>query len=186
MAFVGTDKEGTTKFCTLRSIGGKKFTQDVKGSEKKHGFCIKGRSNRLFVCESPIDVISHATLTKMNNRDYTEDTRLSLGGLTEDALVQFLADNPQITEIVFALDNDFDKFNQKGEPTNYGQLKAQKLAKEYGAKGFQTSIHVPKGAKDFNEMLQKMKPSVKKEIQQIKENPTAPRQGHTPPKQQTR
>lgn len=183
---MGTDKEGSPKYCALRSVSGKKFTQDVKGSEKKHGFCIKGRSNRLFVCESPIDVISHATLTKMNNGDYTQDTRLSLGGLTEDALVQFLADNPQITDIVFALDNDFDKFNKQGEPTNYGQLKAQKLSKEYAAKGFQTSIHVPKGAKDFNEMLQKMKPSVKKEIDQIKKNGATQKQGFSPQKHESR
>lgn len=168
MAFVGTDKDNNPKYCALRSIGGKKFTQDVKNSEKKHGFCMKGRSNRVFICESPVDVISHATLTKMNGRDYTEDSRLSLGGVTEDALIQFLADNPQINEIVFALDNDFEKLNSKGEPFNVGQIKAESLSKKYTKKGFKTLIQTPK-SKDFNEQLQKLvKPSAVKQLNDLK------------------
>lgn len=175
VAFVGTDKEGTAKYCALRSVGGKKFTKDVDNSNKNFGFCIKGKSNRLFVCESPIDVISHATLTKMNNGDYAQDTRLSLGGLSEGALKQFLSDNPQITEIVFALDNDKDAVNKQGEPVNYGQNAAQKFAKAYGEQGYKTKIHTPK-EKDFNEQLQKLtKPSVKQEMEKIKQNTPAPR-----------
>lgn len=174
VAFVGTDKDNNPKYCSLRSVGGKKFTQDVVNSDKNFGFCMKGRSNRVFVCESPIDVMSHATLTKMNNVDYTQDSRISMGGLSDGALKQFLSDNPQITEIVFAFDNDFDKKNKEGVPTNYGQNYAQKCAKVYGEQGYKTSIHTPKG-KDFNEVLvQQSKPSVKEQLQQLKNN--APKQ----------
>ncbi len=183
VAFVGTDKDNNPRYCALRSVGKNKFTQDVKNSEKKFGFCMKGTSNRVFVCESPIDVISHATMFKMANHDHTKDSRLSLGGLTEEALKQFLEDNPHVNHIVFALDNDHDKTNQKGEPTNFGQLKADKLMKEYKEKGFITQKQVPKG-KDFNEDLQNLrKPSLKQQLTQLKET-TTPRSARAPTKTQ--
>ncbi len=170
VAFVGRDKEGTPKYCALRSVGGKKFTQDVKNSNKNHGFAMKGRSNRVYVCEAPIDVISHATLTKLANVDYTQDSRISLGGLQDGALKQFLTDNPQIKEIVFALDNDKDVVNQQGQPTNHGQNAAKKFKEAYAQLGYKTLVQTPKG-KDFNEdLVQKQKPSVKQQLNTLKTN----------------
>lgn len=174
VAFVGTDKEGTAKYCALRGVGKSSFRQDVKNSDKNFGFCMKGRSNRVFVCEAPIDVISHATLTKMNGVDHTADSRISTGGLSDGALKQFLEDNPQITTIVFAFDNDKDVVDKQGKPTNYGQNYAEKCKRTYAEQGYTTMVQTPKG-KDFNEdLVQKLKPSVKQQLSQLKQN-TQPR-----------
>ena len=47
-------------------------------------------SNRLYVTESPIDLMSHATLSKMHNIDYMQDHRISLGCLSDRALEWYL------------------------------------------------------------------------------------------------
>ncbi|MFI3255428.1 MAG: toprim domain-containing protein [Eubacteriales bacterium] len=180
-AFVGFDNQKQVKFCSLRSMGRAKFRQDVANSDKSYPFVMKGRSNRLFVCESPIDVVSHATLTKMNNNDYTEDSRISLGGLSDKALERFLSDNPQITSIVFALDNDKDGLDTRGNPHNHGQVFAEKCSQLYGERGYKTMIQTPKG-KDFNEDLQNIVMGVREQKAQTHQQNRPPPQGqHRPP-----
>lgn len=176
VAFVGRDNKNKPKYCSLRSIGKSVFKKDVTNSDKHYGFTMKAKnekSDRVFVCESAIDVISHATLTKMNNRDPYEDSRISMGGLFDKALDTFLAGNPQIKSIVFAFDNDTTGKDSKGNPHNHGQEFAKKCCEKYSKLGYKVQIQTPQG-KDFNEVLQaKAKPSVKKQLayvsQQAKE-----------------
>lgn len=163
VAFVGKDKDDNVKYCSLRGMQNV-FKQDVKNSSKNFGFTMKGTSDRIFCCESPIDVLSHATLTKMNNNDPFQDTRISMGGLFDKALEQFISDNPQIKTIVFAFDNDITGTNSKGEPHNHGQEFAKKCCEKYSKLGFKVQIQTPKG-KDFNEVLvEKSKTSIKKQL----------------------
>ena len=106
-AFVGFDNENKPKYCALRGLGGN-FRQDVRNSDKVYGFKMIGTSKRVFVFESPIDAISHATLCKLNGIDYMADSRISEGCLSDKALTQFLQDNSNIKEIVFCYDNDIE------------------------------------------------------------------------------
>ena len=105
--FVGYDKSGVAKYCNKRGTSDVQFRGDVTGSDKRFGFYIEGKSHILKVFESPIDAISHANLAYIATKQWNKDTRLSLGGLSDKALVQHLADNPdKYDEIWFCLDND--------------------------------------------------------------------------------
>ena len=105
--FVGRDKKGNPQYCALRgTLTGKQFRMDVANSDKGYPFLMTGKNDRVFVFESPIEVMSHATLTKLNGYDYTVSHRISLGGYSPKALQGYLERNPNISQIVLALNND--------------------------------------------------------------------------------
>lgn len=121
VVFISKDKENNVKFACVRSTSHSSFKQDITNSNKEYGFKTVGKSNKLFVFEAPIDLLSHATISKMQGREWQEDNRISLGGVSDKALEQFLKDNQNITEIVLFLDND-----------ETGLKNAQKIAQKYG------------------------------------------------------
>lgn len=169
-AFVGFGKDNTPKYCALRGLSGG-FRQDVKNSDKVYGFKMLGTSNRVFVFESPIDAISHATMCKLNNLDYVADSRISEGCLSDKALMQFLEDNSHIKEIVFCYDNDIEGKLQDGTPFNFGQELAKKCVKKFEEQGYKTFIQTPE-RKDFNADLQFIQKSVMKKLNEFKALPS--------------
>ena len=152
-AFVGFDGDGKPRYCALRSPStDSSFRQDVENSDKTYGFCMEGRSNRVYEFEAPIDAMSHATLCKLNGIDWREDHRVAEGCLSDKALYRYLERHPEITEIIFCYDNDRDGKLSDGTPHNHGQIRAN-LAKEVFAKlGYYTDIQTP-NTKDFNKDL---------------------------------
>lgn len=152
--FIGYDTEGTPKYCSLRGTRPEHpFKQDRPYSDKSYPFHIVGKSQKIYVCESPIDAMSHATLAKLAGQDWKTDHRISLGCLSDQALERFLHYHSNITEIVFCLDNDKDATFQNGSPTpNWGQDTAVKFAAKYTSQGYVTSVETPLG-KDINEDL---------------------------------
>ena len=166
-AFVSFDKDGNPRYCSLRGLGGSHFRQDVVNSDKSYGFTMQGTGNRVFAFESPIDAISHATLMKLNGMDDTRDYRISEGCLSDKALTRFLADNPQITEIVFCFDNDRDGKDHKGNPHNHGQEFAKRCAEKFKAQGYAVYIQTPH-RKDFNADLQYIQQSVLMKLREKK------------------
>lgn len=178
-AFVSFDKSGKPRYCSLRGMGGSRFRQDIVNSDKSYGFTMQGTGNRVFSFESPIDAISHATLMKLNNMDYTSDYRISEGCLSDKALTRFLTDNPQITEIVFCFDNDRDGKDHKGNPHNHGQEFAKKCVEKFKEKGYAVYIQTP-NRKDFNADLQYIRQSV---IAKLREKQAPSSRGEKPIKQ---
>lgn len=162
-AFVSFNEQKQPKYCALRGLGSSSFRQDIKNSDKTYGFLIKGTSDRVFVFESPIDAISHASISSLNDMDYKADNRISEGCLSDKALVRFLRDNEDITEIVFCFDNDIDGIDHNKQPHNHGQLFAKKCVDKFSKLGFKTYIQTP-SRKDFNADLQYIKKSVIKEL----------------------
>lgn len=105
VVFLSKDKENNVKYASKRStLTSNSFRQDVTNSNKEFGFKTVGNSNKLFVFESPIDLISHCTLSKMQGKNWKEDNRISLGGVSDVALKRFLQENENIKEIVLFLD----------------------------------------------------------------------------------
>ena len=120
--------------------------------------------------ESPIDLLSHASLqyrdglsNQLDNRIGTgaaghilggeggwnnwDGHRLSLGGTSDVALISFLKRNPQINRIMLHLDNDVAGL------TAAGRIKTE-LAAGNRFKHIKVSINPPKhGAKDYNDAL---------------------------------
>jgi hypothetical protein len=151
--FVGYDEAGAHKYCSLRGTHeSKAFKMDAVNSDKSYPFVIEGRSNQLFVCESPIDTMSHASLAKLFGQDWREDHRISLGCTWDGALERYLQWHPEIRKIVFSMDNDYLAKDKDGGYRNWGQLAANKWCAKYSEMGFEVAIHKPH-LKDFNQDL---------------------------------
>ena len=58
------------------------------------------------MAESPIDALSLATLVKLSGGDWQSSHYISLGGTAPRAMLQFLHDHPEITQVSLCLDND--------------------------------------------------------------------------------
>ena len=149
--FVGYDRDGTARYCSMRSTyPNSKFKRDADNSDKSYPFFVEGKSDLAIITEAPIDLMSHATLTKMfGNTDWRQDHRLSVGCLSMAALDRYLEWHPEIKKLVFALDNDYLARNQKGELANWGQLAAERAIKAYSDKGYKCALHTPR-LNDFN------------------------------------
>ena len=149
--FVGYDRDGTARYCSMRSTyPNSKYKRDADNSDKSYPFFVEGKSDLAIITEAPIDLMSHATLTKMfGNTDWRQDHRLSVGCLSMAALDRYLEWHPEIKKLVFALDNDYLARNQKGELANWGQLAAERAIKAYSEKGYKCALHTPR-LNDFN------------------------------------
>lgn len=152
-AFVGFDENNRPRYCALRSPSeSSSFRQDVENSDKTYGFCMEGRSNRVYEFEAPIDAMSHATLCKLNGIDWQGDHRVAEGCLSDKALYRYLERHPEIDEIVFCYDNDVDGQLPDGTPHNHGQVRAEISAEIFADLGYTTFVQTP-NTKDFNKDL---------------------------------
>lgn len=117
VVFVGHDRDGKARYANLRGIGSN-FKGECNGSDKRFSFHIPAEnSGILHLFESAIDLLSFATLRKMNGIDWKKDHLLSLAGVYQPrekieesavplALTQYLEDHPEIRAIMLRLDND--------------------------------------------------------------------------------
>ncbi|MCL1792805.1 MAG: DUF3991 and toprim domain-containing protein [Oscillospiraceae bacterium] len=141
VVFVGHDEPGTARFASLRGTHGD-YRGDCSGSDKRYGFqAVFAPCERVYVFESPIDLMSDATLTNAATGDteaWKQDSRLSLSGTSDTALQFFLNQHREVKEIVLCLDND-----------QAGHEAAAHMARKYAAKGYTVLIDFPQG-KDFN------------------------------------
>lgn len=154
VVFVGYDRDGTAKYGAMRSTyPNNKFKRDADNSDKSYPFFVEGKSDTAIITEAPIELISHATLTKMFSKtDWKQDHRVSLGCLSMAALDRYLEWHPEIKKLVFALNNDYLARNQKGELANWGQIAADKAIRAYTERGYQCALHKPQ-LNDFNIVL---------------------------------
>ena len=152
--FVGYDRDNNPKYCSMRAARTESgFKQDKENSDKSFPFYLEGKSDTVIVSESPIDLMSHATLAKMHGQDWKQDHRISLGCIWDGALERYLKDHHEIKRIVFALDNDFNARDKDGKRApNYGQVAAEKYCGKYGEQSYACVIHRPH-LKDFNQDL---------------------------------
>jgi len=100
--FVGRDETGIPRYAHSKGTTGS-FRADVKGSDKSIPFCYRGEGDRLFVFEAPVDLLSFLCLYK---KDWQKQSYLSLGGVSEKALMTFLSDRPNIKTVFLCLDSD--------------------------------------------------------------------------------
>ena len=133
VVFVGYDEQNKPRFACLRNTHG-----DCTGSDKRYGFNMAfSQSERLYIFESPIDAMSHASLEKST---WKQHNRLSLSGTSDSALPFFLTQHHYTKELVFCLDND-----------TAGREATVNMARKYAEK-YYTRLELPIG-KDFNEDL---------------------------------
>jgi hypothetical protein len=145
VVFVGYDEQGAARFASLRGTHGD-FRGDCAGSDKRYGFAMVAcaPSDRLYIFESPIDCMSHASLVNAatgGTGAWKRHSRLSLSGTSDTALPFFLKQHTAVHALVFCLDND-----------TAGQAAAADMARKYAGQGYKVRIERPQG-KDFNEDL---------------------------------
>ena len=146
VVFVGYDEKNKARFASLRGTHGD-FRGDCAGSDKRFGFnmAADAPSNSVYIFESPIDAMSHASLAIAEFGDKTAweyDRRLSLAGTSDAALPFFLNQHKSLKELVFCLDND-----------EAGCETTATLVRKYADRGYTARVQLPRG-KDFNEDLQ--------------------------------
>ena len=142
IVFKGNDKNGVTRFASMRGVfdkQGKPFKCDVEGNDKNYGFnVVNVNSTELVVFEAAIDLMSYVDIFA----DY-ESNKLALGMLADAPLETFLGEHPQISFIRFCLDGD-----------SPGRKAAAELMAKYYGLGYEVEdCPPPAGYKDYNEWL---------------------------------
>ena len=105
VVFVGKDTAGTARHAHKRSINsiGKTFRINVEGSDPRCSFHHTGSSERLYVFEAPIDLLSFITLYR---KDWQRHSYVALCGTAEHAMLWMLEQNPGIRTVCLCLDHD--------------------------------------------------------------------------------
>lgn len=166
VVFVGFDNKGIPRHAHKRSTitflpkagtdGKRKHDRwEVDGSDKRFGFAHIGTSDRVFVFEAPIDMLSYISLRILHEGgdSWKQDSYVCLFCLADNRLKEFLQTHFNIHRIVFCLDNDMDGKLPDGTPENHGQVATDKYVAYYSSLGYRVNRHVPPRGKDFNDAL---------------------------------
>ena len=152
VVFVGHDRYGKARYANLRGIGSD-FKGECNGSDKRFSFNIPAEnSGILHLFESAIDLLSFATIRKLNGMNWRGDHLLSLAGVYQPrerieesavplALTQYLRDHPEIKTMILRLDND-----------RAGRLAAKALMTVL-PKDYTIDARFPPRGKDYNDCL---------------------------------
>ena len=151
--FVGRDQENQPRYAAIRGVG-TDFIREASGSDKHYSFSVpaEGICSEVHLFESAIDLLSYATMAKLDGKNWRETHLLSLAGGYRPAqkleeskipstLVRFLKEYPHVQTIVFHLDND-----------RAGRL-ATKAIQTVLPKQYQTKDKPPLIGKDYNDYL---------------------------------
>ena len=146
VVFLGHDDVGCVRFASVRgTCSDVSFRKDLSGSDKRFSFSLTGTDEtKLYVFESPIDLLSAGTLANhlLHSSDaWLRGSRLSLAGVSDVALMHYVSTHKKVKELHFWLDND-----------RAGRSASDTLCRKYSELGFITFNHCPRN-KDFNDDL---------------------------------
>jgi DNA primase len=105
LVFVGFDERGAPRHAHKRGLysEGKPYKGNASGSAPAYSFHRNGPSERLFVFEAPVDLLSFVTLNPQNWRQHSS---VALCGVSEHAMLKQLELNPQLRSVTLCLDHD--------------------------------------------------------------------------------
>ena len=103
--FVGTDENGIPRQAHKRSTNsyGSTFRITCEGSDTRYSFSHFGESEKLFVFEAPIDMMSFLTLYP---QDWQKNSYIAMNGVYENAVLTALKNHSNLSEIIICVDND--------------------------------------------------------------------------------
>lgn len=103
--FVGKDEHGVARHAHKRSTHdtGKTFRINVEGSDPRCSFHWTGVSDRLYVFEGPIDLLSYITL---HPEDWRKHNYVACCGTSSLPVLWMLKHNPALRDVCLCLDND--------------------------------------------------------------------------------
>lgn len=137
--FVGYDSSGVPRHAHKRgSCSQSTYKGNAEGSTPEYSFHWNGTSDKLFLFEAPIDMLSYIS---MNPYQWQKNTYAASCSVADRVLFQCLKDNPTIREIYLCLDND-----------EAGQTAAKRISDKLFVMGYKAEILTPIH-KDWNEDL---------------------------------
>lgn len=103
--FAGFDEDGIMRHAHKKSTvsSGRNFRANEAGSNPKYSFHWKGTSDRIYVFEAPIDMLSYISL---HQKDWQENFYVALNGVSSQALLHQLDVHSGIRKVIFCLDHD--------------------------------------------------------------------------------
>ena len=154
VVFVGYDKNNVPRYAGVRATNDSRYMKDAYGSHKAFSFKLDAieKSDTVHLFESAIDLLSYATLNKLENKEWYKDNLLSLAGVYQPAkkideskiplaLNYYLNQNPDIKKIYLHFDND-----------SAGRIATMAL-KTILPKQYEVIDDPPQIGKDFNDFL---------------------------------
>ena len=104
VVFVGMDEEGIARHAHKRGASANSsFKGNIESSNPDYSFHYIGTSNRIYVFEAPIDMLSYISLHK---EQWKKHSYVALCSVAPHALLHILKTNPQIDEVHPCLDHD--------------------------------------------------------------------------------
>ena len=154
--FVGVDKDGVARHAHKRGTytQGDVFKGNVDGCDPKYSFHFTGQSDTVYVFEAPIDLLSFISLYQ---KDWEKHSYVALCGVSEQALIQHLVDNPQIQKIGLCLDHD-----------KAGIQARERIGKTLSERGYKNVFSLFSRQKDWNEDLQALREQAASQITEQK------------------
>jgi len=137
--FVGYDTDGVPRHAHKRGTGSQStYKGNAEGCIPEYSFHWNGTSDKIFLFEAPIDMLSYISL---NPYQWQKNTYAASCSVADRVLFQCLKDNPQIKEVYLCLDND-----------EAGLTAAKRISDKLFIQGYKTEILTPIH-KDWNEDL---------------------------------
>ena len=135
--FVGYDTEGKPRHYHKRgTLSASSFKGNVSGSVPEYSFHWHGKSDRFFLFEAPIDMLSFISMHKENWYDHSYAASCSV---SDRVLFQCLKDNPNIKKVYLCFDNDC-----------WGQQANQRIKEKLNQMNIENHILKPQ-YKDWNQ-----------------------------------
>lgn len=137
--FVGYDADGAPRHAHKRSTASEgTYKCNAAGSLPEYSFHWTGTSERLYLFEAPIDLLSYIS---MHQEKWREHSYAAACSVSDKVLFQMLQDNPNIRTVYLCFDGD--------EP---GQAAANRISDKLFIRGVKSEILAPI-RKDWNEDL---------------------------------
>ncbi len=135
--FVGYDSNGKPRHAHKRgTVTNNPYKGNVAGSQPEFSFHWYGTSDKIFLFEAPIDMLSYISMHKKNWQEHSYAASCSV---SDRVLFQCLKDNPNIKNVFLCFDND-----------EAGQTANKRIAEKLNSMNIQNEILIPTH-KDWNE-----------------------------------
>lgn len=135
--FVGYDSSGKPRHAHKRgTVTSNPYKGNVAGSQPEYSFHFNGTSDKIFLFEAPIDMLSYISMHKENWKEHSYAASCSV---SDRVLFQCLKDNPNIKNVFLCFDND-----------EAGQIANKRIADKLNSMNIKSEILIPIH-KDWNE-----------------------------------
>lgn len=135
--FVGYDSSGKPRHAHKRgTVTSNSYKGNVAGSQPEFSFHWHGTSDKIFLFEAPIDMLSYISMRKENWKSHSYAASCSV---SDRVLFQCLKDNPNLKNVFLCFDND-----------EAGQTANKRIADKLNSMNIKSEILIPIH-KDWNE-----------------------------------